>query len=541
MSAQKILVSNMDQVEELLIRYGSIKTFLENCELSAPLRREMEEEERRRREAIPEIYNYDMLRPGPHAKAMAFHNSKAYIKVAIGGNRSGKSYTLLMEVAHHLLGEYPEWWTGFKYYVGLDGQEPLRIRLCGSTYDRGIADVIVPTLTRILPAGYIPDNAWIKDQNRIIGCHTTRGDYIQFMTYKQECETFESDTFDIVGHDEPPPLAIFQANCARVIDRNGYVMVGATVLRRHAWLHDELDRIRTRQSVFKETFKTEDNPTMTKEKLAKFESMLLTPEEKDARMLGVPMHHSGRAFKEFNYTLHTDAYFDGSDEQFSMTMYIDPHIRKSWMMMWVDTNAEGVNFVSDEAFEGLHTYKSVALQIALVEKKITPDEMKTAMAWDDETVKKFLRERFYGNGGRFCCARIMDTSGWENDPATGLPKADTLREYGIYCIPAQKRGSESMITKLRGWLTAVPYPKLKVKRNCKEVIYELTNCVWKDYINEHLKFSKDAPAIIEPKRSDFIDLLRYCAKYDPKFTPRKKQNFEEIEYESRIVNEFAGV
>jgi hypothetical protein len=47
--------------------------------------------------------------------------------------------------------------------------------------------------------------------------------------------------------------------------------------------------------------------------------------------------------------------------------------------------------------------------------------------------------------------------------------------------------------------------------------------------------------MIEPKRSDFIDLLRYMAKYDPKFTPRRKQNFEEIEYEQHIVNEFAGV
>ncbi len=537
----KIVVCNMDQVEELLIKYGSTKAFFENCILTQALRDEMQREVDARMAAMPEICNYDMLKPGPHAKAMAFHNSRAYIKVAIGGNRSGKSYTLLQEIVHHLLGEYPEWWTGYKYYVGLDGQEPLRIRICGSTYDRGVADVIVPTLIRLLPKGYIPEDAWIKDQNRIIGCHTIRGDYVQFMTYKQEVETFESDTFDIVVHDEPPPLSIFQANCARVIDRNGYVMVGATVLRRHAWLHDELDRIATRTVVFKETFKTEDNPTMTKEKLQKFESMLLTPEEKDARMLGIPMHHSGRAFKEFNHGLHITPFFEGSDEQFSMTMYIDPHRQKSWMIMWVETNAEGVHFVSDEAYEGLHTYRAIALQIALVEKKITPDEYKTAMFWDDKTVQKFCRERFYGNGGRFCCARIMDTLGWENDPTTGLPMADTLRDYGIYCVPAQKRGSENMITKLRSWLSSVPFPKLIVKSNCKEVIYQLTNCVWKEYLNENLKFTKEAPAVIEPKRSDFIDLLRYMAKHDPRFTPRRKQNFEEIEYEHHLVNEFAGV
>ncbi len=545
MQSSKILVRTMQQAEELIAKYGSAESFFENCDLTPKLRKEMEEIVERRKQEMPEVHNYDILSPGPHKQAMEFHNSTAFIKVAIGGNRSSKSYTIIMEAVHHLLGEYPDWWTGYRYYVGLDGQEPLRIRLCGSTYDRGIADVIIPTLVRLLPKGYIRDSDWIRNQNQqIIGAHTVRGDYIQFMTYKQECETYESDTFDLVGHDEPPPLAIFQANCARVIDQNGYVMVGATVLRRHAWLHDELDRMAMKlgsDKVRKWTFKTEDNPTMTAEKLHRFESMMLTPEERDARMFGIPMHHSGRVFKEFQYGDIVTPTIECTNEISTLTNFIDPHERKSWVLIWVETNSAGNHSIGNEAFEGLHTYRNVALQIALVEKKISFDELKQAQQWEEEAVKKLLRERFYSDRGRYCSARVMDTSGWKPDPQTGLPWADMLREYGIYCLQAQKRGSENMITKLRSWMAAKPVSKLTIQQHCKETIWQVQNCCWKDYVNEHLRFRHDLPAVIEPKRSDIIDLLRYLARYDPQYTPHRKQDYEEIEYEGRMVNEFAGI
>src|SRR3990167_1621167 len=44
-----------------------------------------------------------------------FHNCGAKERAVIGANGSGKSMSPSWEVAAHALGDYPDWYTGFRY------------------------------------------------------------------------------------------------------------------------------------------------------------------------------------------------------------------------------------------------------------------------------------------------------------------------------------------------------------------------------------------------------------------------------------------
>ena len=120
----------------------------------------------------------------------------------------------------------------------------LRIRVCAPSLDRGIMDVIHPYFKELLPKNYIV-KTHKNSSNQITGFDTVDGDEVRYMSYKQDIEDFESASYHICWEDEPPSRAIHNANVARLAENAGAMMVTATVLRRHAWLYDDMTRRRT--------------------------------------------------------------------------------------------------------------------------------------------------------------------------------------------------------------------------------------------------------------------------------------------------------
>ena len=51
----------------------------------------------------------------PYQKQKDFHNLDIKERLFLGGNQMGKTYCGAMEMAYHLTGLYPEWWTGRKF------------------------------------------------------------------------------------------------------------------------------------------------------------------------------------------------------------------------------------------------------------------------------------------------------------------------------------------------------------------------------------------------------------------------------------------
>ena len=51
----------------------------------------------------------------PYKKQKEFHNCMARERLFSAGNQLGKTYAGGMEVAYHLTGLYPDWWTGKRF------------------------------------------------------------------------------------------------------------------------------------------------------------------------------------------------------------------------------------------------------------------------------------------------------------------------------------------------------------------------------------------------------------------------------------------
>ena len=68
-------------------------------------------------EDMAETFLKQFLFYDPTPKQRAFHQAgiRAGERLFLGGNRTGKTNAVCMEMAMHLTGVYPDWWTGYRY------------------------------------------------------------------------------------------------------------------------------------------------------------------------------------------------------------------------------------------------------------------------------------------------------------------------------------------------------------------------------------------------------------------------------------------
>ena len=74
----------------------------EQLERAVEIAKELE-----RRKALNRLKHYE-----PYEYQTKFHNTVASQRLLMAGNRIGKSFCGAMEMAYHLTGKYPDWWTG---------------------------------------------------------------------------------------------------------------------------------------------------------------------------------------------------------------------------------------------------------------------------------------------------------------------------------------------------------------------------------------------------------------------------------------------
>ena len=77
----------------------------EQLERAVEIARELE-----KRKAMNRLKHYK-----PYEYQQKFHNTVASQRLLMAGNRIGKSFCGAMEMAYHLTGKYPDWWTGRKF------------------------------------------------------------------------------------------------------------------------------------------------------------------------------------------------------------------------------------------------------------------------------------------------------------------------------------------------------------------------------------------------------------------------------------------
>jgi phage terminase large subunit-like protein len=530
---RKRIIRTEDEFLDIALEEGISPALGEKYRLSPALQAAVEKQMQGFRAYAPKIAEYNVVKK--HLKQIDFHNSHATVKYASGGVGSGKTTCSVMEVAVQLTKLYPNWWQGRRYF------RPVRVRMCAPSYESGISNIIIPMLREVLPQTFAPRDCWKRNTSgQINRIELPSGDFVQFMSYKQDEQDFASDMFDIVTMDEPPSRAIYEENLSRTFRRDpiGYVMITATVLLKHSWLYETMDADRMgKDYLFHTNFETQDNPSITP---AQIEALTrgLSEEARNARLRGVPQIMQGLVFK-FRRDTHLRPRFAVKYPEFTEYMAIDPHPRQSWHCAWYAVNHRDEHFVTGEEYQNLNTIKQVALRIALREGRITEEEWGQMQSWDELAIQRTLCGRFHSqHGGRMIWARIIDTSAATPNSQTGDPDIIALGRYGIHCIPARK-DFDSGKERIESWLDPNPAPLLYVFSDCHEHIYQFEHYFWDEFGTTQAYEAKDPKQMPRKKRDHFMDLLRYFANFNPQC--RVLRNGPPQLYRRRAVNSFAGV
>lgn len=281
----------------------------------------------------------------PHEKQLGFFgavkNNGKKVVIFQGGNRSGKTTSLIVALVSFMLGTLP-WEKDSK----LRFRPPIRARLFGEDWTHHVGQVLIPELRKWMPAKEIKAT---KKNNQGIDYYwqLNNGSVLEVMTYEQSTDQVEGWSGHVVACDEPMPRDKYIANKRGLVDFDGVYLMSFTPLK-EPWIKDEL--IDNPDSSIATFFvDTDDNPYLSKEAVAEFKKSL-TPDEVAARLRGQWMHLQGLVYKEFDKNIHWIEPFRVNDG-YTITVAIDTHPRTEQAVSFMAVDKRGMYYIVKEIFE----------------------------------------------------------------------------------------------------------------------------------------------------------------------------------------------
>lgn len=505
----------------------------------------------RRDSQANQIIYYKPVNP----EAMKLHLSSALEFGVQGGNKSGKTGTLLAEMAIQMTGVVPYCLEG--KYPPEKLRTPIRCRLVVSSlvnaWDINLKlkfqyfhwngqknpDGLVgdPDFGHW---GWIPqrflingdwDQSW-SEKHRVLTLEN--GSTLQVMSHDQSVTDFNQGAFHLVVEDEIPPEEIHRANKTRVIELGGRIITGGTPPDDRsnavtaAWFYDQILSPGMDGSNPEETgaavLWTEHNRTLP-QKFVAFLSKGLTPEQRESRMHGKSLHLSGLilpGFKErpmvwcarcsedilpmdgkcptcsgTDILTYSNLWGDADMEWpgpagWPTLFYMDPHQARPTACAWFKIDRQnGWWQVAELDVPG--DAETVKQTVMEYERahKLTPFWRKGDPKITAQT-NQFARE--FG-GQSFSIRTAFEECGfWFEDANTNFTV-----------------GRERILSAFRpNHLTRTP--KLRIHENCVKTRYAVTHFTWDMGARMTNMDVKDKPG---KKNSDFPALLRYMANDDP--------------------------
>lgn len=175
----------------------------------------------------------------PYSKQADFHAAGAANRerLLMAANQVGKTLSAGFELAMHLTGEYPEWWSGKRFTRpivawagGVTGEStrdnPQRI-LLGRPGEWGTGSIPKRRIEHITRAIHrVADSV---DSVRV--SHVSGGySLLYFKSYDQGREKWQGETLDVVWFDEEPPEDIYTEGLTRTNATGGLAFVTFTPL-----------------------------------------------------------------------------------------------------------------------------------------------------------------------------------------------------------------------------------------------------------------------------------------------------------------------
>jgi len=345
------------------------------------------------------------------------------------------------------------------------------------------------------------------------------------MSYDQDPSDFASGDFHFILHDEPPKLAIWQENRARVMRVDGTLMVAMTWPDDPSisvdWIFDELYE-KAQPGVDQDPhiawfdLYTTDNPNLRQDAVAERASQM-GEGERAARIYGQPIRLSNRVHPLFTDTQHwwcfqckkpiirteactcnscgcddIEAYIHVVDETIEpnhpVIFGLDPHPRKPHAMAWAQVDPN----------DDLHVVLELEAALAPQELAEYVAELERERGW------KTIRRLIDPNMGRSPSGTDRETT-WQ----------DAFDKAGLVCDLADD--SDVGRAQLNVYLRPDPdtrRPRITWDRSCGKGIYQMKRFLWDD----HKKgLEKDQKQITKKKNDDFPAIYRYILNSNPDF------------------------
>lgn len=268
-----------------------------------------------------------------------------------GGNRLGKTTIGTIIAISTLAGK----WLWDNRKIHFPHSMPRKVRYVGQDWEKHIRGVVVPALKK-----WWPDNRPRKVRKNQHGIEAywedlETGSTLEIMSNKQDVDLHEGWDGDLIVYDEPPKRNIRIANARGLVDRQGRELFTATLLK-EAWIDTEvikakLEDGRPDPSVFNVHGETYDNVGygLTLEGVKDLERKL-KPEEREARIKGIPSYMSGLILKNFKPQKHVIAPFR-IRPNWLVDIAIDTHPRKKQAVLFMATDERNFRYLFFEKWD----------------------------------------------------------------------------------------------------------------------------------------------------------------------------------------------
>jgi hypothetical protein len=297
----------------------------------------------------------------------------------------------------------------------------------------------------------------------------------------------ESKDWDFIHVDEPTTIEHWKAVSRGLMDRHGSAWFTLTPLR-EPWINDYFFADANSGLVLADkwavTGSSYDNPYLSKESIKQFEDDL-SPEERQCRLHGLPLHLAGLVYKEFEYSKHVLhklpsgwTSWNEPPKDYSVYYAIDPHPQ----------TPHAVLFLAVDKFEHVYFFDEIFLHCSV-------------QALADE-IKKRIE-------GRNVIHAKIDPLAYINDPITESNMAEEFAKHGLFLEKATKALSQGI---LRAKHELKKENNLFFVPTLKETLWEIQRWSWdkdnkpvdKDdhFLENMYRLLLDDPIYIEPTDSE---------------------------------------
>lgn len=449
------------------------------------LRRKLELKQQR----LDAIKHFGLAYYRPHVKQDAFHRAGATFKrrMVRAGNRFGKSIMGCAEDCAWLMNERP--WYAESDPVRRAGipQHPVKLLTITTDWDK-VDEIFTSQRGEKGKAWKFLPSSFVKSSRRnhsgaIDTIECANGSVWRFDTvksFKANPQGSESSDWDAIHIDEPCPEDMFTAAARGLIDRGGSAWFTLTPLSEF-WINDyffpEDTRGKPRAAVWAETGTIYDNPYLSKEAISEFET-LLSPEERQCRLLGIPLHLSGLIYKEFSWDKHVlvepPVGWSGwqPPKDYTHYFYIDPHPQTPHAVLFCAVSPFGTRFYYRDVFR----HCSIEELASLIRAEV---------------------------GDRFVAGARIDPLAYINDPITETNMAMELAKYGVFVEKATKAREQGI---LRVQFELKTEAAIRFSPDCRRTLWEIQRYCWDEKENKPID-----------KDDHMMENLYRCELSDPKW------------------------